>query len=262
MSASPNLNTAPILKPGAEMPILPLSRDTTNLAARKLEVQPSVFVEQVERAALIEEIKSRPVCPDCSGYMDIGKNGKPIRCRCHRYDSKKNRPRQDRGDGRPYEKGLQAAHYYQLNKTIKSGAWAKTGYRRPRRSRKSETRVPWFGQDNKAIAVFLSRCDLAAQKWRDEFAGLMRDRVALRLRGMEDKDASSWLDLSRREIAELDGHIKLFIPLPRSFYDGPIPALERKTKRAVASDILRRRRLGIYKQGQVLLPQRVNPLLW
>jgi hypothetical protein len=152
------------------------------------------------------------------------------------------------------------AHNYALHKTWEGG-FGKGGKRwgfvvKP----KGPPRV-YVTQDNKAIAVFMWRAEMAYLKNRDEFAGLMKTRVALRLQRVKDEDVCEWLDLSRRELAELDGIIvgEGYLPrLPRSKYDGEIPTVQRKMKKGVAADILRRRRMS-YKQNQTLTPQPVSP---
>lgn len=195
-------------------------------------------------------------CPDCGALFEHRKDGKPRKCRCHRYEKKWNRPKRD---GRPYEKALQAAHHYHLHRTIDSGSWSKTGHRPAKRTSYSHPLVQ-PGPDQRALADFLFRAELAASRWRDEFAGLMLTRVTLRLQGMTNPDVLGWLDLSRSELAELDTVISEYLPNRRSWrFGGRIRPISRKMKRGVAQDILRRRRMGIYNPAKVLRPQRVNP---
>lgn len=206
-------------------------------------------------------------CEYCGGL----KNPKRKRCDCQRGEKNKNGKfwRAARRDGPAYESSLVAAHNYHLNKSrIKSAVEARARtHSRPgvNRSGPSFTHahpfVVWRGDDNKAIAVFMYRTELAYTKNRDEFAGLMKTRVALRLQGMANEQVCEWLDLSRRELAELDGIIVgegFLRRIPRSCFDGEIPTVERKMKKGVAADILRRRRMN-YKQSQVLTPQQLDP---
>ena len=205
-------------------------------------------------------MKALRVCPDCGAWTE------KKRCDCQRYEKKWNRPRRD---GPKYEGSLQAAHHYHFNKTRIQSAmegrrrrYSRPGVKRGVAWSHAHPRIEWGGQDNKAIAVFMWRTELAYLKNRDEFAGLMRARVALRLQRKSNDEVCEWLDLSRRELAELDGIIVgdgFLRRLPRSHYDGPVPEIPRRMKKGVAADILRRRRMN-YKQGQIPTVQLVSPL--
>ncbi len=207
-------------------------------------------------------MKELRVCPDCKAWTD------KKRCDCQRYEKKWNRPKRD---GPKYEGSLQAAHHYHFNKTRIQSAiegrrrrYTKPGVKRGVSWSHAHPRIEWGGQNNKAIAVFLWRTEMAYLKNRDEFAGLMRARVTLRLRHKTNEEVCEWLDLSRRELEELDGIIVsegFLNRLPRSYYDGPVPDLPRRTKRGVAADILRRRRNN-YKQSQTLTAEQDSPLSW
>jgi hypothetical protein len=178
---------------------------------------------------------------------------------------------------------LRAAHFYALARSIRSGSWARAGLADHAEAWKVEDidgsrdlfvdlcqnvargfavrrmlRVVTRRRPSLQEAeMFYFRCEIAHTYWRDEFAGLMGNRVVLWLAGHTKEKVRDFLQVNRAELDWLDGQIRKFVaPL---FYFGGHPAYMkayRRTKAGVASAILRRRKHGIgYKHGHVLLPQ-------
>jgi hypothetical protein len=196
-------------------------------------------------------MKGERVCPLCGATIYADES----RCPCKRKPKWKSK----------YPADLNSASGYHLMNTWGKGFRLKGDGRRANWDFVYKPKAPRRGfviQDNKAIAHFLFRAELAYLKG-DKFAGLLGRRVALRLRGTTNDQVCEWLDLSRRELDLLDEIIVgegYLTRLPRSQFDGKIPTVERKMKKGVASDILRRwMHKENYNLGQILAPQIVSP---
>ena len=200
----------------------------------------------------LPKYKTQRDCQKCGEILEAGQR----KCSC----AKKKKWDSDR----QYPKDLNSSSNYHLAKTFGKGFGLKNDFRaahwgfiyEPKGERRS-----FVIQDNKAIAIFLWRAEMAYLKG-DQFAGLLGRRIALRLQGKTDHEVCEWLDLSRRELVELD-HIIVggyLTRMPRSKFDGKIPAVERKMKKGVARDIIRQwKHRENYNRGQVLSPQLVSP---
>ena len=164
-----------------------------------------------------------------------------------------------------YPRDLNSASCYHLIQTWGKGFRLKGDFRRAHwgfvYKPKAKPRS-YVIQDNKAIALFLFRAEVAYLKG-DQFAGLLGRRVSLRLRGLTNDEVCEWLDLSRRELDLLDEIIVgegYLSRIPRSQFDGTVPPVVRKMKKGVAQEILRRwMHKENYNWGQVLVPQLVSP---
>jgi hypothetical protein len=101
-------------------------------------------------------------------------------------------------------------------------------------------------------------CEVAKEKWRDEFAGLMGYWLKCWRAGLSSEMTNADCRITRTEGDWLRKEVckyKRLGPPPRT-PQGLRPL--RKMKSGVASDIIRRRRMN-YKQSQTLQPQRVDP---
>jgi len=212
---------------------------------------------------MIRKSETTRRCKKCGGAVLPGE----FRCFCSKVRPRRIKAKQ----GSP-----EAAHYFQLFKSIRTGSWARTGYVSPHTNLKAQRRIlradgegrqyqirtsrsrSW---SSKAIEFFIYRCELARHYWRSEFDGLMGTRMELLAAGYTKQKVCDFLGIPRESLLWLDREIKKFgIRFPgravviRSEYD----KLRRKMKQGVAGDIIRRRRHG-YKQSQVLQYQQVNP---
>ncbi len=109
------------------------------------------------------------------------------------------------------------------------------------------------------IAWLLYRCQLSKDKWRSEFDGLVGMWVSYWRAGYSADRIGEALSLTKADQEWLRKEVRKFIPLGPPPRTGLAPEPARRMKKGVASDIVRRRRLG-YKQSQVLAPQQDNPL--
>jgi len=115
------------------------------------------------------------------------------------------------------EGSLEASHYWQLFKTMRTGSWAKTGYRAPHSPERTLRRMLYqdglriglrvrsFGQWNTTdLEYFIFRCEVARTYWRDHFAGLMGSRVELLISGCKRQKVCDYLGISRESLKWLD----------------------------------------------------------
>ena len=110
----------------------------------------------------------------------------------------------------------------------------------------------------KSVAWLLFRCQVAKDRWRDEFAGLLGLWLIYWRAGYNTERIGDCLGLNRADREWLLVEVRKYIdlgPAPR-IARGKVPV--RKMKHGVASDIVRRRRLA-YKQSQSLKPQQDSP---
>jgi len=109
-----------------------------------------------------------------------------------------------------------------------------------------------------SVAWLLFRCQVAKDRWRDEFAGLLGMWLIYWRAGYGQDRIGDFLGLKRADREWLRADVGKFIdlgPPPRTGL-GIVPV--RKMKYGAASDIVRRRRLA-YKQSQILKPQQDSP---
>jgi hypothetical protein len=201
------------------------------------------------------------VCKQCSGRVEIG-----TKCPCIGRKFQPPRPAAKQGS-------IDAAHFRELYKSIRSGSWAKTNYRAPRNEQRAAISRLYQDFDGgfsiskptrcfslTAVEWFIFRFDVSKQYWRSEFDGLMGSRLLLWLGGCDQQKTADRLQISREDLKWLDGEIRKFVYFPaRSNVQNPLYLKEyRKMRAGVARDIIRRKKHG-YKQGQSLVPQRDKP---
>lgn len=174
---------------------------------------------------------------------------------------------------------LTAAHHYHLIQSIRSGSWARTGYRagvNPVKDLQTaqlyqamsggfsisrcrgESLAPFI---IRSVTELLTRAEISVTYWRSEFDGLMAKRLLLWLSGFDFQKTRDFMGLSRTELEWLDGEIRNFVPMFTARVrteNVEYWKLYRRMKAGVASDIIRRRQKG-YKQGQSLSYQRDDP---
>jgi hypothetical protein len=141
---------------------------------------------------------------------------------------------------RPAPEGsAEAAHFYQLHKTILSGSWAKTGYRRPvnpdKRERAAQLRegdlhglefgyFPIVGYSAANLQMLFHRCKIAVEKSRDSWAGLIGTRMVLWMFKKTHDQVCDILGLTKLELKKLDTMIRRICPFPvRASKYAPIP---------------------------------------
>lgn len=199
-------------------------------------------------------------CKKCLGLIPSG------RCPCVSV-----RPRY----ARAAQGSVEAAHFYQIIKSIRSGSWAQTGYRAPYNpdrehlkrvyqelaggfSIRKTSRPDPYATDT-AVRFFVFRCEISRQFWRSEFDGLMGTRLILWLGGHNQAKVCDILQIPSKELRWLDGEIRRFVNFrPRAYWPHPdYLQARRKMKAGTALDIIRRRKHS-YKQGQALQPQQLN----
>ena len=205
------------------------------------------------------------VCPDCSGLVFPGER----RCRC---GGKNFGP-----PPRPAPEGsVEAAHNYQLLKSMRSGSWSQTGYRAAQSAYRDCLKSLYDGTgDNRGfdfeyrstpkysmreVSWFICRCEIAMIYWRSSFDGLMGSRLELWAAGCTQQKTCDILGIKRTALLWLDKHIREnFIWFPgRPWVAEPeYLTIRRKWKVGVADRILRQRKHN-YKQSQALPPQPVK----
>jgi hypothetical protein len=205
-------------------------------------------------------------CPNCSGNILPGERQCPCAGRSFECPTK---PLPDTV--------LQAAHYYHLFKSMRTGTWAKTGYIAPHNFSKQRIRAMFDGREQwfsirsspvqhsfsvDAVEYFIFRCECAHRYWRDERAMLMGTRMELWAAGVDQQKVCDCLGITRDCLRWLDQEIRQFVWFPprswalegREYWK-----LRRKIKTGVANDIIRRWKHG-YKQSQAPEAQQDRPL--
>jgi hypothetical protein len=213
-------------------------------------------------------MKPTRICPECSGAIQPNER----RCPCLKYGLKKwNRPKID---GPKFDSLLSGAHFYHLMLSVRSGSWAQTGYRAARKPDRdikkamtSGLQAGGFSIDRQRIfrpfidvQFFAFRCEISHAYWRNEFDGLMGNRLILWLGGCSKKTTCDYLQISRASLKWLDREIRQYVRFPGRARGQNAEYLKarRKMKAGVAADIIRRKKVG-YKQGQSLTVQQPNP---
>ena len=203
------------------------------------------------------------ICPTCCAKILPGE----LRCLC--VGRKFRVPRKPAKEG-----SVEAAHYYHLLKSVRTGSWAKTGYKAPwtlfRFQLKgvhadmpadekgnrgfSLRRVSRLNARMEEVAWFIFRCEVAFQYERNEFAGLMGSRLELWWGAVNKRKAGDFLGLSEKKLNWLDKFIRdNYVRFPARC-PSPNPeaiTMRRKMKAGIAADILRRHEHG-YKQSQAI----------
>ena len=174
---------------------------------------------------------------------------------------------------------LTAAHHYHLIQSIRSGSWARTGYRAGVNPVKDLQTAQLYQAMSGGFSI--SRCrgeSLAPFIIRSVTNLRPRRRYPLRTGGVSlmgswrsgfcygsadsiFRKPPDFMGLSRTELEWLDGEIRNFVPMFTARVrteNVEYWKLYRRMKAGVASDIIRRRQKG-YKQGQSLSYQRDDP---
>lgn len=176
-----------------------------------------------------------------------------------------------------WDVSLEAAHSYQLHKTIKSGSWANTKGRDPLKKNADElnrivqdfgglkfsVRRPKCGPSISigALDYFLFRCDVYERYQRSEPARLLAIRVILWAHGRDQEYCQNFLDITREERLFLDREIRRHFKFPARALKGQafvLPEIvdrlmpQRRCKRGWAKDVIRRWQHGHYKHDQLL----------
>lgn len=226
-----------------------------------------------ERRELRKTIRAQEpaICPNCSGLLFEGESIRRCPCAGRKFEI----------PTKPFKQGsIEAAHFFQLFKTIRTGSWTKTGYRPPWTQFRFQLKalheaMPADKKGNRGFSIFIPkltarvddvawfiyRCEVAYQADRNEFAGLMGSRLELWWAGVKKRKACDYLGLSEAKLTWLDRFIrKNCVPFPARCpsINPDVLTIRRRMKAGVAADILRRHQHG-YKQSQALPAQVDNP---
>jgi hypothetical protein len=201
-------------------------------------------------------------CKKCAALVLPGE----VRCICAKVGARH----------KPAPQGsAEAAHYFQLFKSIRSGSWAKTNYKPARNLYRDQVRRLYaeasqrgweivaprsVGFSPGSIVYFIFRCELAHHYWRSEFDMLMGTRMELWAGGCDQRKTCDILSIPRESLVWLDGEIRTFVWFPPHAHvlNADFLKHRRKMKAGVAADIIRRRQKG-YEQTQSLQPEKLSP---